>query len=268
MLYITGTPIGNLEDITIRQLNILKSVDLIAAEDTRHSIKLLNHYDITTKMTSYHSHSPQSKTDKLVTMLQEGKSIALITDSGMPIISDPGADIVSQCLELNIGVTTVPGPTALISALVLSGFDATSFVFHGFLGKKQKKDVSFLLKEDKTIILYEAPHKLVNTIKSLHASLGSERKVAIIREITKRYEEIQRFTLKEALDHYNETKQIQGEFVIVIEPKEIEQELNTTPIPLQIESYIQKGLTKKDAIKQVAKDMNLPKSEVYKETIS
>ena len=267
MLYITGTPIGNLEDITLRQLNILKTADLIAAEDTRHSIKLLNHYGISTKMTSYHSHTSDAKTDKLIEMLQQGKNIALITDSGMPIISDPGADIVSRCHALSIPVTTVPGPSALISALVLSGFDASAFSFYGFLNKKQKKDTSFLLKEDKTIILYEAPHKLKETIKALHLGLGPERKIAVVREITKRYEEVLRLTLSEALTYYDQKETIQGEFVLVIEPQKIEKELNQTPIPQQIEIYIQKGLTKKEAIKQVAKDMNLPKSEVYKETI-
>ncbi|MCL1995040.1 MAG: 16S rRNA (cytidine(1402)-2'-O)-methyltransferase [Defluviitaleaceae bacterium] len=266
MLYICGTPIGNLQDITLRQLDILKTVDIIAAEDTRHSRKLLTHFGITTPITSYHSHSGEGKGRFLLAKLQQGKKIALITDSGMPLISDPGIDIVRMCRENNIPITTVPGPTAFVSALVLSGFDTASFTFFGFLSKKQKKDLSFLVNHEQTIILQEAPHKITKTLELLQNALGAERPIAISREITKLYEETLCFTLGEAVSYYKENA-AQGEFVIVIEGREAEPEVITTPIPDQVASYMEKGFSKKEAIKMVAKDMRLPKSVVYREVV-
>lgn len=266
MLYICGTPIGNLQDITLRQLDTLKAVDLIAAEDTRHSRKLLTHFGINTPLTSYHDHSSETKTKYLLEKLLEGKKIALITDSGMPIISDPGLDIVRMCHANNIPVTTVPGPTAFVSALIMSGLDVSSFTFFGFLTKKQKKDLSFLAKHEHTIILYEAPHKILKTLELLKEALGENRLISISREITKFYEETLRLTIGEAVEHYKQNAP-QGEFVIVIEKAEIEPQANTTPIIEQVDNYIAKGYPKKDAIKMVAKDMRLPKSIIYKEVL-
>ena len=267
MLYITGTPIGNLQDITIRQLNILKNVDLIAAEDTRHSRKLLNYYGITTTLTSYHSHSGDSKVKFLIDKLQQGKSIALITDSGMPIISDPGIDIILQCKNYNIPFTTIPGPTAFVSALVMSSFETTKFSFYGFLSQKQKKDLSFILKDEKTIIIYEAPHKLKKTLQLLKDVLELDRKICIARELTKKYEEVLNFNIEEACEYYNNIMP-KGEFVIVIQSKKLENEVSKTPLLEQVNAYIKKGNTKKEAIKLVAKDMKLPKNEVYKATLT
>ena len=267
MLYICGTPIGNLEDITMRQLRILQEVDLIAAEDTRHSRKLLHHFDIKTPMISYHEHSNESKTDELLKQLLAGKKIAIISDSGMPVISDPGFQLVTACNQLKIPVTTVPGPTAFVSALLMSGFNPDSFVFLGFLNKKQKKDLSFLHREDKTVLIYEAPHKLVKTLTLFQEQLNPQRKIAIAREITKLYEEVLHVTIQEACDYYQE-HQPMGEYVLVLAGEVIKQEKNEMPISDQVVAYQQKGISKKDAIKQVAKDMDLPKNEVYKEVIT
>lgn len=262
MLYICGTPLGNLEDITLRQLRILEEVDLIAAEDTRHSGKLLAHFEIKTPMTSYHEHSGESKIDYLIDKLKQGKQIAIISDGGMPVISDPGFQLVSACHDYNIPITTVPGPTALISALVMSGFNPDSFTFLGFLSKKQKKDLSFLATEDKTTILYEAPHKLEKTLEQLRHQLNPNRRIAIVREITKLYEENLRMTLTEACTYY-QTHKPMGEYVLVLEGEPQTQELSDIPIPEQVNTLVNQGLPKKEAIKQVAKEMNLPKSEVY-----
>lgn len=264
MLYIVGTPIGNLEDITLRQLRILKEVDLIAAEDTRHSRKLLNHFNIKTPLTSYHEYSGENKTNYLIEQIKQGKSIAIISDSGMPIISDPGFEIVLACYENNISVTTVPGPSAFVSGLVLSGFDPASFVFLGFLNKKQKKDLDFLNKESRTSIIYEAPHKLAKTLQLFLENLNPNRKIAIAREITKFYEEVLHMTIQEASEYYKEKNPV-GEYVIILAGEYIKEEKSTLSILEQVESYLEKGLSKKEAIKQVSKDMNLPKNDVYKE---
>ena len=262
MLYICGTPLGNLEDITLRQLRILEEVDLIAAEDTRHSGKLLSHFDIKTPMTSYHEHSGETKIDYLIDKLKQGKKIAIISDGGMPVISDPGFRLVTACHDHNIPVTTIPGPTAMVSALVMSGFNPDSFIFLGFLSKKQKKDLSFLATEDKTTILYEAPHKLEKTLEQLRNQLNPNRRIAIIREITKLYEENLRLTLAEAWDYYQNNKPM-GEYVLVLEGEPQRQVVSDLPIPEQVAQLVSQGMTKKDATKQVAKTMNLPKSEVY-----
>ena len=263
MLYICGTPIGNLQDITIRQLETLKTVDIIAAEDTRHSQKLLNHYNITTPLTSYHSHSTDKKTKYLLSSMQNGKKIALITDSGMPLISDPGLDIVRMCCENDIPITTVPGPCAFVSGLIMSSFDTTSFTFFGFLSKKQKKDLSFLSNHEQTIVLLEAPHKLIKTLYLLKGSLGENRPIAISKEITKLYEHTLRTTIDGAIEHYEQTPP-KGEFVITIDgAKQKPQVESTIPLSEQVANYQTKGISKKDAIKLVAKDMGLKKSVVY-----
>ena len=262
MLYICGTPIGNLEDITIRQLNTLKKVDLIAAEDTRHTRKLLTHFEIKTPLTSYHEYNKTSKTDYLLKELLEGKDIALVTDSGMPIISDPGLEIVKACHENNIAVTTVPGPTAFVSGYILSGMGTESFVFEGFLTKKQKKQLDHLANEERTIILYESPHKLLKTLKLLVGVLGADRKIATVREITKLYEEVRHFNLDEAVKYY-EMNAPMGEFVLVIKGKESVVEKDDTPLEIQVQNLIESGVSKNEAIKLVAKKMDLPKREVY-----
>lgn len=257
MLYICGTPIGNLEDITLRQLRILKEADLIAAEDTRRSLKLLNYYDITKPLVSYHHHNRKSKGDYLLDKLREGLIIALITDGGMPLISDPGAELVSLCRQNNIPVTTVPGPTAFVSAFILSGFNTEAFSFFGF---KSHKELKLLANEEKTMILYEAPHRLTKTLKVLKEILGN-RKIAIVREITKIYEESLFFTLEEGIEYYK-SRVPKGEFVIVIEGQKriLEWDISVTE---HVNMYLQKGFSEKEAIKLTAKDRNLPKREVY-----
>ena len=262
MLYIVGTPIGNLEDMTFRQIKTLKEVDLIAAEDTRHSRKLLNHFEIKTSLTSYHEHNKDTKTDFLIKEMLLGKNIAIITDGGMPIISDPGLEIVEKCHENGIGVTTIPGPTAFVSAFVMSGINSSSFVFEGFLSKKQKKQLESISKEERAVIIYESPHKLLKTLIRLKDALGGDRKIATVREITKLYEEVLTFTLDEAVKYY-ENNQPMGEFVVVIDGNKQEKEISTVPISEQVDEYIAIGYSKNDAIKQVAKDMDLPKREVY-----
>jgi len=262
MLYICGTPIGNLEDITLRQLNTLKAVDIIAAEDTRHSLKLLNYYNIKCPLISYHHHNKKARSKYLIDQLDQGKKIALITDGGMPAVSDPGWDMVLLCKEMGIQITTVPGPTALISGLVLSGFDTTSFAFEGFLDKKNKRQMNRLVLEERTIILYEAPHKLVKTLLFLQSILGGHRPMATARELTKKFEEISHFTISEAIQYYEKNRP-QGEFVLIIQGKEHEERQWDISIKDHVEIYLKKGHTKMEAIKMVAKERGVGKREVY-----
>ena len=270
-LYICGTPIGNIEDITLRVLRTLKECDLIAAEDTRQSVKLLNHYDIKTPLTSYHEHNKAEKGQKLLARLLEGKNIALVTDAGMPGISDPGEDMIRLCHENGVPVTVVPGATAAVTALVLSGLSSRSYVFEGFLpsGKNARKQVLEGLKnQTATIILYEAPHHLKNTLKELADTLGS-RPAACVKELTKRYENVNRLPLDELAAYY-EQNEPKGEFVIVIEGREyrdIEEEKQAEAAQMTIEQhfkmYIDKGMDEKSAMKAVAKDRGIGKREVY-----
>ncbi|MCL1924109.1 MAG: 16S rRNA (cytidine(1402)-2'-O)-methyltransferase [Defluviitaleaceae bacterium] len=265
MLYICGTPIGNLEDITLRQLRILEEVDLIAAEDTRHSIKLLNHYNIKTKLISYHANSSEEKTAFLIEQLLQEKKIALISDSGMPLISDPGSDLVRLCYKNNIKITTVPGATALISGLILSGLSCSKFVFEGFLPIKKSNAILEKLKtEHRQIILYEAPHRLLKTLNLLNENMPN-RKISIIRELTKVYEESLLFETISNSIAYFEFNKPKGEIVIVIEGKEEEAVFNIS-IKEHVELFIEEGLRKNEAIKKVAKIRGLAKSEVYKDT--
>ena len=270
-LFICGTPIGNIEDITLRCLRTLKECDLIAAEDTRQSVKLLNHYDIKTPLTSYHEHNKAEKGPKLLARLLEGKNIALVTDAGMPGISDPGEDMIRLCHENGVPVTVVPGATAAVTALVLSGLSSRSYVFEGFLpsGKNARKQVLEGLKnQTATIILYEAPHHLKNTLKELADTLGS-RPAACVKELTKRYENVNRLPLDELAAYY-EQNEPKGEFVIVIEGREyrdIEEEKQAEAAQMTIEQhfkmYIDKGMDEKSAMKAVAKDRGIGKREVY-----
>ncbi len=272
ILYICGTPIGNLEDISMRALRILKEVDVIAAEDTRHTLKLLNYFEISTPMTSYHEHNKMEKSYKVLEMLRQGKNVALVTDAGMPCISDPGEDLIKQCYENGITVTSAPGPTALTTALALSGLKVGKFIFEGFLPQGKKERVEILQKhtaESRTVIFYEAPHHLKKTLVDMYEVLG-ERKVALVREITKRFEQTQRGELSAMLAYF-ETNEPKGEYVIIIEgidEKELkEQEISSwQSLGLQehMEIYLRKGQDKKTAMKSVAKDRGLSKSDIYK----
>lgn len=270
-LYLCATPIGNLDDITLRVLNTLKEVDLIAAEDTRHSIKLLNHFDIKTPMTSYHEYNKVEKARYLVDKMGEGVSIALITDAGTPGISDPGEELVKQCYEAGIEVTSLPGPAACITALTLSGLGTRRFCFEAFLptDKKEKQWIlTELQNETRTIIIYEAPHRLVKTLGELLEALGN-RRITICRELTKRYETAFRTTFLEALKTY-ETEDPKGECVIVIEGKSF-QEIKEAEIKsfeeMTMEEhmalYEDKGIDRKEAMRMVAKDRGISKREVY-----
>lgn len=274
-LYLVPTPIGNLKDITLRALEVLQSVDIVAAEDTRQSIKLLNHFNIKKSLISYHQHNEQGKSEDLIAKLKEGKNIALVSDAGTPGISDPGSIIVLKCIEENINFEVLTGATAVTTALVYSGMDTTKFIFRGFL-PRENKDRKLIIEELKdrkeTLIFYEAPHRLRNTLDFFRDNLGN-RRIAICRELTKLHEEILRFTLEEAIEYYTE-KNIKGEIVIVIEGKNEEEILSeeiakweNVTIEEHIKMYIADGLNKKDAVKKVAKDRKLSKSEIYKYSI-
>lgn len=271
-LYLCATPIGNLEDMTFRVVRILGEVDLIAAEDTRNSIKLLNHFEIKTPMTSYHEYNKIEKGRYLVEQMLSGKKIALVTDAGTPGISDPGEELVAMCYEAGIPVTSLPGAAACITALTLSGLSTRRFAFEAFLpaDKKEKAAVLEELKhETRTIIMYEAPHRLVRTLEELMTALGEERNVTICRELTKKHETAFRTVLREALDYYrhNDPK---GECVIVLEGKsraQIRQEEVNAWEQLSIEEHMEhyeaQGISHKDAMKQVAKDRGVSKREIY-----
>ena len=270
-LYLCATPIGNLEDITIRVIRLLKECDIIAAEDTRHTLKLLNHFNIQTPLTSYHEHNKISKSKQLIEILKSGKNIALVTDAGMPGISDPGIDMVSLCYKENINVTVSPGAVAGITAIVLSGMDTRRFIFEGFLpyDKKEKKEIIENIKyETRTTILYESPHHLKNTLKELYTSLGN-RNAACIREITKKYEEVIKKPLSDLINYYNINKP-KGEFVIIIEgisKNELKKyqtlKFETMTIENHLLEYIEKGISEKEAMKKVAKDRGVSKREIY-----
>ena len=274
-LYLCATPIGNMEDITFRVIRILKEVDLIAAEDTRNSIKLLNHFDIKTPMTSYHEYNKYDEAKLLVEKIKEGKNIAVITDAGTPGISDPGEELVRQCYEEAIQVTSLPGPAACITALTMSGQKTRRFCFEAFLpsDKKEKAKVFDQLKDEtRTMIIYEAPHRLIRTLKELQQVLGN-RPMTICRELTKKYEESFQTTIKSAIAKYEEIDP-KGEFVLVIEGRpeeEIEKEKRKQwedmSIAEHVEFYICQGKDKKEAMKLAAKDRGVSKRDIYNELI-
>ena len=274
-LYLCATPIGNLEDITYRVIRTLNEVDLIGAEDTRNSIKLLNHFDIKTPMTSYHEFNKYDKAKQLVEMMKEGKNIAIITDAGTPGISDPGEEVVRQCFEAGIQVTSLPGPVACITALTMSGQKTRRFCFEAFLPKDKKEKVAVLeeLKnETRTIIIYEAPHRLARTLKELRETLGN-RQLTLCRELTKKYEEADKTTIDQAIEKYNE-KEPRGEYVLVIEGKsqeeiqeENKQKWKSMTIEEHMEYYISQGNDKKSAMKLVAKDRGVSKRDIYNQLI-
>ena len=275
-LYLCATPIGNLEDITYRVLRTLKEVDLIAAEDTRNSIKLLNHFEITTPMTSYHEFNKIDKGRILITKLLEGQNIALITDAGTPAISDPGEELVKMAHEAGITVTSLPGACACITALTMSGLPTRRFAFEAFLpsDKKERKEILDTLKnETRTIILYEAPHRLIKTLEELLEALG-DRRCTICRELTKKHETVFLTTLQNALNFYNENEP-KGECVILIEGRsftELKEESRAEWQKLSIEEhvnmYMEQGMDKKEAMKSAAKDRGVSKQEIYRELLN
>lgn len=271
-LYLCATPIGNLEDITYRVLRTLKEVDLIAAEDTRNSIRLLNHFEIKTPMTSYHEYNKIDKAYQLVAKMREGKNIALITDAGTPGISDPGEDIVRICYEEGIPVTSLPGAAACITALTMSGLPTRRFAFEAFLPKDKKEHQAVLeeLKtETRTIIIYEAPHHLVRTLQELHDTLGGDRRLTICRELTKRHEEKLQMTLADSLSYY-EVNEPRGEYVLIIagrsrEEMKKEEQAGWEALSLEehMAHYESQGIDRREAMKRVAKDRGVSKRDIY-----
>lgn len=276
MLYLCATPIGNLGDMTPRVVETLRNVDMIAAEDTRNSIKLLNHFAIKTSMTSYHEYNKVEKADYLIAQMQQGKDVALITDAGTPAISDPGEVLVAKCHEAGITVTSLPGPAACITALTLSGLSTRRFCFEAFLpaDKKERTEILEELKqESRTMILYEAPHHLVKTLKELYEALG-DRRITLCRELTKRFETVQPTTLQEILAYY-ETEEPRGEYVLVLEGKSLQQKKEEKQASWQsmtigehMAYYEKEGMDEKAAMKQVAKDRGVPKREIYQYLLS
>lgn len=263
-LYVIATPIGNLDDITIRAINILRNVDLIAAEDTRHTLKLLNHLEISKPLISYHRHNEQVKTQLLIDKLNDGKDIALVSDAGTPGICDPGQEIICKCIEGNIQVIPIPGACAMINALICSGIDTNEFTFLGFLplNKKNRKEKLDEIKNlHKTVILYEAPHKLKSTLLDLRDILVN-RKVVLARELTKIHEEFLRGTVEELLNKINNIK---GEIVIIIEKSQHKTKNIYENLPLEehYKLYEKQGLDKKEIIKKIAKDKKVSKNEIY-----
>ncbi len=271
-LYLCATPIGNLEDITLRCIRVLGEVDVIAAEDTRQTVKLLNHLSIKKPMVSYHEHNKFEKGMELIEVLKSGKSIALVSDAGMPAISDPGEELVRMCIDNDIDIIPLPGPTASLTALIVSGFSTARFCFEGFLpsNKKERRErLQKLSTETRTIILYEAPHRLLDTLGEIKERFG-DRRISISREITKKFEETVRTDISNAIDIFKE-RTIKGEFVLVIEGID-EKELvdieakkwDNITIEEHIKLYLRQGIDKKEAIKKVAEDRKLPKKEIYK----
>lgn len=265
ILYVVATPIGNLEDITLRALKILKEVDLIAAEDTRQTLKLLNHFEISKPLISYHRHNEEIKTEILIKKLKEGQNIALVSDAGTPGICDPGEEVIKKCIEENINVIPIPGACALINALIGSGIYTSNFIFLGFL-PLNKKLRNQKLKEIKnsiyTTIIYEAPHKLNSTLKDLKEII-EDRQIVLARELTKIHEEFIRGNISEILEKLNEIK---GEIILVIEGRKVIQEensLNNLSLEDHYKYYEAEGLNKKDIIKKIAKDRNVNKNEIY-----
>ena len=268
-LYLVGTPIGNLSDMSDRAKKVLSEVDFVAAEDTRNSMKLLSAYGIKKELVSYFEHNKKMSGERIIARLLSGESCALITDAGMPAISDPGEDIVRLCADADIPVCVVPGACAAVSALALSALSTSRFCFEGFLPPKatqRKKQLEALGSEERTMIFYEAPHKLKATLDDMLSIFGSERKISLCRELTKLNEETIRTTLGGAVEHYNSTEP-RGEYVLVlegIEPNSEESELSSLSPKQHVEHYISLGMSKKDAIKAAAKDRGMPKSEIYK----
>ena len=271
VLTLCATPIGNLEDITYRAVRLLTEADFIAAEDTRHTKKLLNHFEIHTRLISYHEHNKVEKGPELIRLLQEGKNIVLVTDAGTPGISDPGEDLVKLALDAGITVTSAPGCVAGITALIISGQSTRRFIFEGFLpmNKKEKVEVLERLKDEtRTVILYEAPHRLIKTLESLYEAVG-DRNITVTKELTKKYETVFKTTISEAIKYYNE-EEPRGEYVLILagrDENELKEEIkegwNNLSIEDHMKLYKDKGMDEKAAMKQVAKDRGVSKREIY-----
>ena len=269
VLYIVSTPIGNLEDITLRALRVLKEVDVIAAEDTRHSLKLLNHYSISKPLISYWGEKEKVKAEETLLMLNSGKTVALITDAGTPGISDPGNILIRKAIEEGIRVIPIPGPTAVIAALSISGFSTDAFIFRGFLPVKvsqRLRELKGLSLDPRTIVLYEAPHRIIETLADIKEAFD-DRRVVVIKEITKFYEEIFRGTASVILELLESSK-IAGEYVIVIEGRPVEK-LNTTEDALtEVKTLMKRGLRRKEAVKKIAEEYGISKKELYDKSLS
>nr|WP_232285713.1 16S rRNA (cytidine(1402)-2'-O)-methyltransferase [Crocosphaera chwakensis] len=267
-LYIVGTPIGNLEDITFRAIRILKSVNLIAAEDTRHTAKLLHHFQITTPQISYHHHNRTARQTELLNYLEEGKTIALVTDAGMPGISDPGYDLINASIIANIPVIPIPGPTAAITTLSVSGLPTDRFIFEGFLplkGKERRDRFQVLKTETRTIILYEAPHRLLKTLTDLREVYSNDHQLTVGREITKRYEEFWRGSLEDAILYYQNSQQIKGEFTLIIAGCSQSRFLTLTVDQLkdELQQLLDQGMTRSQASRQLAEVTTFSRRQIY-----
>ncbi|KGM93506.1 16S rRNA (cytidine(1402)-2'-O)-methyltransferase [Clostridium botulinum] len=275
-LYVVPTPIGNLKDITLRALEVLQNADIIAAEDTRQTLKLLNHFNIKKTLVSYHKFNENIKSQDIINMLKKCKQVALVSDAGTPGISDPGSVIIKKCIEENIDFEVLTGATAVTTALVYSGLDTTKFLFRGFLpreNKDRKPIIEDLKDRQETLIFYESPHRLIKTLEFLYENLGN-RQISICRELTKLHEEIIRLSIKEAIEYY-ETHDTRGEYVLVVAGKSIEEVImeeqkvwQELSIEEHIKKYMDEGISKKDAIKKVSKDRSMPKSEIYKHSLN
>jgi 16S rRNA (cytidine1402-2'-O)-methyltransferase len=270
-LYIVGTPIGNLEDITFRAIKILQTVDLIAAEDTRHTGRLLQHFQIKTPQTSYHQHNRNTKTSELIQQLIEGKSIALVSDAGMPGISDPGYELVTACVEEGIKVVPIPGACAFVTALSASSLATDRFVFEGFLptkAKQRRENLELLVSESRTLIFYESPHRLRDTLQDLASVFGNSRRIVLARELTKLYEEFWRGSIEEAIHHYN-SRPPQGEYTLLVAGAEfIKQELTEEEIKTQLQSLINQGISRSQASREIAKTTSLHRRHIYELALS
>lgn len=270
ILYIVATPIGNLDDITLRAIKILQEVDLIAAEDTRHTLKLLNHLEISKPMISYHRHNEETKSDVLIEKLQDGQNIALVSDAGTPGICDPGEEVIKKCIEFGIKIVPIPGACAMINSLICSGIDTKEFTFLGFLPlnkKLRKNKLNEIEKASKTVIIYEAPHKLETTLKDLKQILDESRNIVLAREITKIHEEFIRGNIDDLIVKAQDVK---GEIVLIIEGNNNssnESELNKLSIEEHYKFYESQGFEKKEIIKKIAKDRNVNKNEIYQKFI-
>ena len=267
-LYLCATPIGNLSDITLRCLEVLESVDLIAAEDTRRTLTLLNHFEISKPLTSYYEHNRKEKGYMLAEEMLQGKNIALVSDAGTPAISDPGEDLVKICIEKGIDVVPIPGCVAAINALIGSGMPTGRFCFEGFLSvnkQSRREHLEAIADETRTMIFYEAPHKLLATLKDFEKTFGGERQISLCRELTKIHEEYVRLTITEAIAKYEENPP-KGEFVLVVAgAEEKEEDYSAISVSEHVEMYIKEGLSEKDAMKAVARDRGIKKSDIYAE---
>lgn len=271
-LYLVATPIGNLGDISARALEVLESVDLIAAEDTRRTVQLLNHFGISKPLTSYHEHNKREKGQYIISLLKQGKNVAQVSDAGTPAISDPGEDLVGLCIENDITVTSVPGPVAGINALILSGLNTRRFAFEGFLSVNKRhrhEHLSSVKNDTHTLIFYEAPHKLRTTLEDMKEAFGGGRRIALVRELTKLHEEVIRTDIDGAIEKYKEVSP-RGEYVLVVEgakedASEEEKPWARLSVYEHVEKYISEGMSSKEAIKRTAVDRGVPKREIYNE---